>query len=355
MILNKFIQYHFEVHGNFDKIHLEDYYKDILEASERAGSTPKEYMYSALGYISTPDISAEQRFKYRKMSAQGKFDELGKLFNIHSKDRLLTELKDTECLANLALNRDKQKINKELEDAARLLAFYLMNNEDIWFKGDKYVRLGDYLKATRLLKNRKEVLSVLESPDIREAISYTIPKIERKEGTEPLIAGGVLYLPFMPSNEEVAIIINTAILHACINVLDIPYTLFFRVVSLGIRYFTLAETDTNSYLELIDIANSLSLSVKDLLHMCDINHIDIIKQYKDMRCFAFMIEPNSIIVMSEHAENINHTLKLDRPGFKTLYEKDLLKTLVWKNDAAYINMGKDILVEEYLGISMGVR
>lgn len=348
MLLSKIIQHHFETTGSFKMISKEVFYNDVVNSARDSSMSVEDYLYSCLGYKHTPEISSSKRYSIRCAYVRGELDGLKRLFRCRSVEQLLIRLDGDDCLGENCYK--KQVIQEDIVAFVRVIASHLRNNKELYFATEsKPVTSSDYIKAFRLEKSKTALLKKLKSEEFSKLVLYTIPNFEKKDGVVPIITGCKFFVPYIPSKELTQTILNLAVLHACTNYLDMPMEMYYSVMNFGFSYYRLCEEDNKKYLMLIDYANSLKITVKMLLNMCNINHINILDQYKEYKCLVFpTLYSENLNIYTESSKDIKSGISIDHKTFEALYSRDLLRTLYIEDGVPYVHFNRKMQLKDFL-------
>lgn len=329
MIVDKLIRSYYEVNGSFKGIESQVFYQKCRDKSE-------DYLYQCLGYISGGDLTAKQRYEYRKLFCQGKKRDLSRKLNVTSKD-LPRVLKQLECLATTMKKVRKTK-NIEL---AKLLGMKYENNHDI-FTINKSMR--DMVIELREFTNSKDIQEYLSKAE--QLINENTPQFIPNSPTNKIVGRNFYVENESLTDKEINDICFNAIMVATFRVDKI--TMEARNISKSILkkgLESIFETDIESYMLLLDVCHTFDLTVKELCVICAEKYIDYVSMYKDCEATIDWSRLDKEFIVNN--DLLEYGVNCNRKALQFLYERDLLKTLEHKNGVLVVYNDGYIPVRKY--------
>ena len=342
IIFKRCIRAYYEKNGNFDGIEQMTFYPRIRKEAEAKNMKVEDYLYSILGYKHDLDLTAKQRYTYRRDFVKGQYDKLYRIFGVHNKQSLISTLQNLDCLG-MGVNKPEKP---DYDSYVRLVAQYLKHERGhIFNSSNGLVTLGDVIFSLSLLTDEASIKGNITSPIVRKMLKEVAPKIKYAEGVTPLIQLGTLYVPEELTQKEKNKILKDAVMEAAFSSSKISLADRLNVIDLlGTNFITLAEKTPENYLSIIDIAESLDLTVEELIRICGVNYIDLLEQVKTMNCTVELFSKTSVKVYSLRSENTQEFILCDFESFKYLYENDLLKSLTFDDGIAHVTTNSKIPV-----------
>ena len=334
IIVKRCIRAYYEQNGSFSGIEKMKFYDTIKEYAKSKNMCIEDYMYNVLGYKHDLDLTARQRYSYRKDFVKEQYNKLYRIFSVHSKSALVNSLENLDCLG-MGIKKPDKFAN---ENYVRLIAEYLKHERAHLFPASNgLVSLGDIIFSLSLLTDEKSINLNMSSEIFKKTLREVAPKIKYVPNVNPLIQLGTFYTPEDLSQKEKNRIIKDAVFEAAFNTSRISLADRLNTIELlGNEFTTLAERNPQNYLSLIDMANSLQLTVAELIKVCGVKYIDILKQIENMNCTVELFSKTSVKVYSLRSVNTQEFIICDFEIFKYLYENDLLKSLSFENGIGHV-------------------
>ena len=329
MLLEKLVKTHYEIEGNFKNFP----YMYLVE--KHAGkSDPVDYLYQLLGYKSDGNLSAKDRYYYRKLASEGNTQELKRIFRISKHSELFEVMRRLECASERGLVRPKISTNPVLDSISRVLANYLIKNEQVLLHTQTTSFFAsEYIFSKRFRDSRKSLEELLSNPNFKIALQHSIPsKVAYSKGCTPMISQGCLIVPVKLNKQDFNKVLDNAVLHALIRYLDVPEQVYFYLVKEATSYQL--DNTTGKYLRLLDWAHCLGKTVKELFELCGLSYVNRIKHISEYHIIAYILSNGRYQIYS--LNHMTNYVILSEKQFKTLLETDSLKTLSWDGEGPYI-------------------
>lgn len=322
MVLERLIRCYYEKNGSFDGIDKTFFYDRMKEAN----LTDLNKLYEVLGFTSLNDSSPYDVYIDNKRYLRGEIEATENVYS--GMDRLkLTELNGIAYPFLVTL----------------LSAYFRYSrNNFVPVSTDESVPFSNILSSLSMLTTQAEISQAIKHPAIQYGIKNFTPKWSKAEVDCAYIANGVLY-----HNEDLTVkeknqIVKDAIMDSLYNTLLVPLSTRLEVISLlTTNLINLAKTKPNSYRTIILIASSLGLTVKALCEACNISWIDTMEQVETTNCSITSFTDTSVKIFSIDSTAEDFVV-VNNDDFKSLYERNILPTLEFENQIAYVTISNKI-------------
>jgi hypothetical protein len=324
VILEKLVKSHFEVNGTFAYFP----YKELLaEVASEKSMFPQEYYLKLLGYGGgkySPPEHFKARFDYCQGNEAALVPVYGKTEQEAKQNLSKAGLLPKERLPSLP----KISISDEGKQTARLLATYFLNSEELELLiGENVELFSDYLTKIVYSVDVNKLSAFVDAASFKKVLQIVTPVIEYKEDSDPLITGGVMYLPFkLEKKASIDKVVKLAVLQAMIKIFDIPEKVFSFVTRNAASYQLL---ETSKYLTLLDYSYLSKRTVKELFELCGLQYVDNLKYFNETRCVIYLNGKDSYRVYSINSVLPEDYVVMSGTQLKLLYENNSLKTLNW--------------------------
>lgn len=341
MIIDKYIRYYYNTHGNFS----EDmrFYDDICRRAAENNMEVKDYLYSRLGYNHSYDCTASSTAYIRTLASQREYNRLYSAFNVEERDELNSILETLGAKPDYLLKISKQ--NATLDKIAKAIANYMRTVTDL--KSDTGVSLAQQIQMITYLKNDEQIEQYVKSNAFREFIKAAMPKFSIRKGIEPYVTAGICFVPDRLTAKEKNYI-NMTVRQHLIHPLYLNKMEENFVYTKGLNIDELFETDTNAYLKLLDIANAQEITVKEVLNNVGLKIINLDKQLDEHGILFYLDSASTVKVYTKNSKKPSDNIVLEFFEFKTLYEKDYIRLINWDTGVPCINIGETIPVKNLL-------
>lgn len=354
MYLKYLVRSHFEVNGEYRGF---PYSEELEEYASKVGMSEEDAYYHLVGYSSDNHLTPTERFKYRKLSSEGNTKELSNIFKLKDKTDLIEVLEKMNCLSARGMVRPVKSKDKMLNLMARLLAEYLLKNEEkvVW-AGKEPKFYSEIVQPMKYVKSKKELDNIVGSERFLKALDILMPDVVYKKGCVPLITQGIFFVPFKLSESQLRELVMDAVYHSVIRNLDIPPQVYFNLVPEALTY---QRKDDSSYLRLVDWSHSLGMTIKEMIEKCGITYIDRLEYYRKYKVVPYMVGENKVLVYSKQSKTEDQYVILSSNQVMQLINSDSLKTLYWEEKVPHIYLnGKQDLrlifgVERLTNFSVG--
>lgn len=341
MIIDKYIRYYYNVHGKFDN--KMRFYEDICRRASMNNMDVEDYLYSRLGYRHSRECPASYTASLRENASKRNYKNLEEALGTENKDEI-NEILDTLDARPSYMKKVSQK-NIVLDKIARAIANYLKTVTNI--KTPEGITLAQQLQMITLLRNDDKIEDYIKGKDFRESIKLAMPVFSIRKDIEPMVTGGVCFVPNKLSSTEKNYI-NMAIRQHLIHPLYLNKLEETFAYNKGLEINELFENNPNVYLKLIDIANAQDITVKELLNNLGLNVINLDKQLDEYGVLFYLDSKNTVKVYTDKSRKPSDNVILEFFEFKTLYEQAHLNTLDWEDSEPYIVIGKRIPLKDVL-------
>lgn len=250
MLVQRFIQNYYELHGNFDKIELSVLGRQIRELADADSVDIQQFCYKQLGY---PDKMTEERldqFAHYQLGDADYFMTNGYVESIEDIPEYLAMFKNTRK----PVFRER-KYPKKLEAAIAMLTKYYNDSKELYITVDgAELTTKVYISMLKLRNNgRVSINNVLtELNEVKLLVGF-------KKGTSDSIQNGVFYYKDFTDNQlqriqkeaisniAFGLYLNSGVIK---NVVDLPF---------------LSLNDNNTYLSLLDMCRGLGITYAEYM------------------------------------------------------------------------------------------
>lgn len=325
MIVDKYIRYYYNIHGNFDKTMR--YYDIIEKRAKFEGMSTDAYLYSRLGYSHSVDLPANAIAKIRYTAARKDVAKLYDTFNISTKKELNTILETIGAMPDYI--RKTKKENQVLDDVASCIANYMRNVTHV--KLTSGVSLAQYILMLRHVTDNEELQTLTESPAFMQLVKLAMPKLAIRRDCSPYVTGGTCFVPYKLSTKDLKYI-SIAIRKYLIRPMYLSKSELMFCNNAALNIMELYEIDPYSYLKLIDIANAQDITVNELVNSLGYRIPNIDKQLEEDKIFYYLSGKDTVKVFNMNSLKLNNFIELKFAEFRELYEKDVLRFLDWDDE-----------------------
>jgi hypothetical protein len=333
-----------EVHGKYEGFP----YVEELKKMSSEGTDPKDVFFYLVGYRHDNLLSASERFEYRKMSSKDETQKLFSIFKLKDKTDLVEVLEKMDCLSDRGMVRPVKIKDEKFANLVRILADYLMNNEEkIVWQGKEPKFFNEVITPMKYVKNKKEFESILNSDRFKGALKLILPNMVYKKGCTPLISQDVFFVPFNLSSSQIQELIVGAVSHAVTRSLDVPNQVYFHMVHNAVTY-QLAKNHV--YLRILDWAHSLGMTVKEMFEKCGMAYVDRFEYYERYKVLPYLIGENKVMVYSSNSMTEENCIILNSEQTVKLVNAGCLKTLFWEDGVPHVYLNGKQDLREVFGI-----
>jgi maleate cis-trans isomerase len=323
-----------------------EFLRMLDEYAQKCNLSREDAYYSLMGYPHDNSLSASDRFKYRKMYYTGQKKELRKLLKVNSDVTLVKALKSLDCIksGDSLYAKKSLGLSPYLEELARILSDYFSNTEEkILNSTSGAVSLSSYMKNYQYVTDKSVLSTLLNSDTFKKIIQFSLPQFVVKEGKENCISQNVFFLSKMITAEEMKQVVNAAVSHCVLKILDVPEKVYLFVVDNAASY----HLHTGVYLQMIDYANNLGVSVKQLFELCGLSHVDNLEIYQQTGGIFYRLGPNKFLIFATNSKERNNFVILSESQLGGFIEVGALKTLNWDKKGASIFVGNKVYLKEW--------
>lgn len=338
MVLERLIRCYYEKNGSFKGIENTFFY-DRIKAK---GLNNIGKLYEVLGFKPIEGYTSVEIFRINKAYIANDKTTLSK-YNLSDAD-----------LDNLGILKFtlSDEVKVEHVGLVKLLSAYFRHSRNIFVpvSTDESVHFSEILNSLSMLTNESEIQGILKHPAIQHCIKNFVPKWVKEDVEKPYIANGKLFY-----NEDLATsvrnqIVKDAILDSLFNILVVPISVRLRVINLlTTNLISLARIKPSFYQTIILIADNLGLTVKQLCEACNISWIDTMEQVETTNCSITSFTDDSVKIFSIDSTSEDFVV-LNNDDFKSLYERNILPTLEFENQTAYVTLSNRIALYVLLGV-----
>lgn len=339
MVLERLIRCYYEKNGSFKGIQNTFFYDRI----KARGLNSVEKLYEVLGFKPKGNLTAEDIFKINK--AYVAKNETALL------DYNLSFIDDSklEELDILKFTLDKES-TVEHSDYVKLLSAYFRHSKNLYVpvSTDESVPFSQILNSFSMSTDETQIRGILKHPAIQHCIKNFTPKWIKTDEDNPYIANGNIYY-----NEDLSVsvrnqIVKDALMDSLYNTLIVPLSIRLRLINLlTTNLINLARIKPSLYLTVILIADNLGLTVKSLCEACNISWIDTMEQVETTNCSITSFTDNSVKIFSIDSTAEDFVV-INNDDFKSLYERNILPTLEFENQIAYVTISNKIALYNLL-------
>lgn len=293
MLLRRLVQNYYEVHGSFTDIQLTFFGDELMNAATSVGYSLEDMCYSYLGYSDTDKLKPSELCSLRKKILTH-CDYEGRAYDINTVKSIMSDYNPDCYKPNRATYNEHEQIVFDM-----CYAYY----KDCY---DGYVELsGHIVRFTDILdylhtsvSNVDKVFKGMQKADSALSFVYS-------DKGNPQIVDNVLYGPFalkVPFED-----IAKQALHCILFGLSADlskYAEFFNA-----QHGALSLTNPAIYLELIDIANAIGCTYKELLAEVG---LEVLDQRDIFERYGYVIlykESDDIIIALDRKSTANDLFK----------------------------------------------
>jgi hypothetical protein len=339
LILKVLCRAHLETAGTFERF---GYVVELKEYAKLHKLDLTDAFYELIGFKHDENVTAKNRANIRKLAVTKK-PALKKLFETNDMHQVNDRLRRYECVPiSVSKKNDYSEIEKHT-DTIRVLSEYFKNSPDLVLNsGGKEITLGNFLKSLKSITKKADYLKFKESASAVNILNSMMPSIVvSDEVNYPTVYNGILYVKEEVQPELKSIFMSALLDHVCLSSLDVSESIYFRVIKSCLTYQTSEDT---AYLELFDLANSMSSTIKEMFELCGIKYVDNLVVFQDTGCVLYLRGHDSYQVLSKNSQDSTNTVIMRAPEVEHYYKRGTLKTLFWEGLAPYVYDGSKIPV-----------
>lgn len=343
MIIECLVKAHQELGGNLTNF---PYLDKLAKYAEDKGVSNEDGYAIALGFAHDREMSASQRMQYRFGFFSGKKKDLMDLFGVNTLPALVKVMKDFNCLdEGTTPARTNTGCNSEMEQIARLLAFYFMENDEIALRtvSGGFIPFREYFKQYNYPHRKKDMERQLEDEDFLARVMQALPQFVKGKGS-PVISKGYLYCKHDFSDQEIVTIVTAAIKQAFIRVFDVPEKIYYFIRDNAITY----QRDSGKvYLQMLDYANVLGTNVATMMELAGFTHVNLLNYFEDTGAIYYMHDVENFAVFSMNSDTDKKSSMMNVEQISELYRLDALKTLNWdERGKAFVYLNGQVYLNE---------
>lgn len=289
--------------------------------------------YQLLGFKSG-QISATEKHKLTKMYNSGELNQLARELNVKVKD-VPGVLKGLGC----HIKRPHKISSVKHSDLVRVLGAFLRHNDGIVLNiGDTKILLSDLVKNMSIsMKSSDELSSILTSSGFIDTVFTVIPEVVYVRGSKPVISRGKFIVPYKLSQVDYKNMVNSALLQAIILFLDVPPAIYFNMME---RTAHAQSSSDENYLEMINWAQQLGVTISGLYEKCGLEYIDRLEYFRLNKVFVYKLGQDTYRVMNKNTSTNKQSITLSGRHLNYLHKHKLLSEVNWsKSGVPFVNIG----------------
>lgn len=339
LIVKECLKHYFFEKGSLDGLEDTRHYKPNMELAKKMNKDIHEFLFIQLGYGGHEFLTAYQLYSLRSAYTSGDMEYVRNVLNMESDEEIIKSLTSTGLKTPMKLIGGRKF---KYPDLVKLLSEYFKTSQDLRVTGDGGISYGflDYLNYVISSVEPIKLDSYIHKKDFKQIVDGLFPEIVYNDSIDkPIIEMRKLYVPFSISKKDIAQLHLDVIDNIIFNGSKLDLEDFLELKHLYNNYLLLLSIKRNKNLNcILEMANALNLTVKELLESCNFNYIDILKQIDDMHCAVVGVEGGVKIYPYTLEENENRYITCNVEDLAYLYAHDLLKSLKFLGDYAYVEL-----------------
>lgn len=337
MLVRRLVRNYYEKNLKFDGIEKETFYSDVVKRAESINKEVIDYLYETIGFREQEGYTASKIGKVTENVCKGN-----------------TVIIDNKILAqcNIRSVENVGVLDGTYRTYVKLISTFFKDSDNLSIENDngQVITLDSIMQKLRAEGLDKPVQRILKSKESKFCIKVFAPKWKKADVDQPVIMLNTIYY-----NEEISVkernaIVARAFSDALFNTEELTVEAREQLIGLfQTDNVKLAEGKPILYLELIKLCLTINMPLDKLLKLGGFNYIDTAEQVKLLNCSILAHTPSSVTVIGKGSITPKDYIILKNEDFKSLYEKGVLKTLVWEQGVAKIVHGRKQPLFQALG------
>lgn len=329
MIAKLLARSHYEIHGTHEGFE----YFELLQSDNSI-----EEFYKLIGFDSTY-VDHKTTHDYRKLHAQKNTKELLLKTKLTTAKEVSAFLKSASAYAVPQQMKEYKNID---ELSIRVLATYYRENCETLYQGGSVLKeFSEYIRSLAVsCKDEKEFRQMISAESFGEILKSSTPNFVYKKGCKPTISMGTMLLPTKLSVSGLERLIQAALEHAVFKSLDVPPAVYFDIIG---KLPKMQRLSNDAYLRIVDAANSMNLTVKQLIELCGVKYIDRLEYFKKHGVIVYQESTEAFSVYNVNSVKDSKFLTMNGDAVNYLNRLGVLPSLSWDNQGAYVEINDTLL------------